>query len=383
MLFKRYINCPLCFERIKISDIGFKCENPGCKGKPAFFRPPNSISPLEKMGLKSAPKRYPHECGNFATARICPKCQQEIPTDVDELSDMSIAIIGAKESGKSHYVAMLIHWIRRMGMEFGWNLTAMNEVTIDRYDQEFWRPLFVKHESIRSTNLVRGAGQAAPLIYSLCIGRGLLSRRIMLVFFDAAGENLEDASNLWYINRYICNASGIICLLDPLQLSRVREVLASKYGESSLPEINKDTGLIINRVENLIRRHGNARGNRIDIPLAVAFSKMDFVRDAGENAAGVYDELFRETRHHGAFCEAEFKNIDGLMRAWVQEVDVSASILAQSENFEKNAFFGFSALGCNPKGNGERLDRDPRSFRVEDPFLWLLRQKGLIKAMKG
>ena len=383
MLFKRYVNCPLCFERIKISDIGFKCENPGCKGKPAFFRLPKDISPIEKMGLQSAPKRYPHECGNFATARICPKCQQEIPTDVDELSDMSIAIIGAKESGKSHYVAMLIYWIKRMGAEFGWNLTALTETTIDRYEQEFRRPLFDKHESIRSTNLIRGAGQVSPLIYSLSIGKGVLSRRIMLVFFDAAGENLEDNGNIQYISRYIYNASGIICLLDPLQLVRVRDALVSKYGEGALPEKNAETGTIINRVERLLRKNLDIGGGRIKIPLAVAFSKMDFVREAGDNAAGVYDELFKDTRHHGAFCEPEFKNIDGLMRSWVQEVDVSADILAQSENFEKNAFFGFSALGCNPKGNGERLDRDPRSFRVEDPFLWLLRQKGLIKAMKG
>ena len=383
MLFKRYVNCPLCFERIKISDIGFKCENPGCKGKPAVFRPQNAISPLEKMGLKSAPKRYPHECGNFATARICPKCQQEIPTDVDELSDMSIAIIGAKESGKSHYVAMLIYWIKCMGDEFGWNLTALTETTIDRYEQEFRRPLFDRHESIQSTNLVRGAGQVSPLIYSLSIGKGVLSRRIMLVFFDAAGENLEDNGNIQYISRYIYNASGIICLLDPLQLVRVRETLVSKYGEGALPEKNAETGTIINRVERLLRKNLDIGGGRIKIPLAVAFSKMDFVREAGDNAAGVYDELFRDTRHHGAFCEPEFKNIDQLMRSWVREVDVSADILAQSGNFEENAFFGFSALGCNPKGNGERLDRDPRSFRVEDPFLWLLRQKGLIKAMKG
>ena len=119
------------------------------------------------------------------------------------------------------------------------------------------------------------------------------------------------------------------------------------------------------------------------LPLAVAFSKMDFVREAGDNAASVYDELFRETRHHGGFCKEEFENINGLMRSWVRDVDLTADILAQSENFENNAFFGFSALGCNPKANGGRLDRDPRSFRVEDPFLWLLHQKGLIKSIKG
>ncbi len=382
MFLRRKITCPLCFEHIKIVDIGFKCEAPGCKTKPPIFRKSDSISVFEKIGVKSSPKKQLHSCGEYATARICPKCNQEIPTEVDDLSDLSIAIIGAKESGKSHYVAMLIYWIKRVGDEFGWNLTAMNEETIDRYENEFRRPLFERHESIRSTNLIRGTGKGAPLIYSLQIKKGPFSRRIMLVFFDAAGENLENADNLWYVNRYIYNASGIICLLDPLQLTRVRDALKAKYGEVSLPEKNAETGIIINRVENLIRKNVETKGNPIKIPLAIAFSKMDFIKDAGGYAPDVYRELFRNSRHQGAFCQSEFANIDSLMRTWVQEVDTSSDILAQSKNFKKNAFFGFSALGCNPKSNSERLEHDPRSFRVEDPFLWLLQQRHLLKTIE-
>lgn len=383
MTLGRKINCPLCFERIAVSQIGFRCEAPSCVGKPTLFRAANSIPLLEKIGLFASPKRYLHSCGDYATARICPKCKQEIPTSVDDLSDMSIAIIGAKDSGKSHYVAMLINWIKRMGSEFGWVLSPLTEDTITRYNKDFYDPLFVHHVQIDTTRAIHDAAHARPLIYSLQLGHGILSRKIMLVFFDAAGENLENERELWYINRYISNASGIICLLDPLQLDRVRDGLIARYGAGSLPVRNGDTGSIINRVERLIRKRKDVSSGKIKIPLAVAFSKMDFVRDAGGNAANVCEELFRETRHRGGFNESEFQNIDGLMRSWVQDVDATADILMQSGSFSKNAFFGFSALGCNPKGNGGRLDHDPRSFRVEDPFLWLLRQRGLVKKMKG
>ena len=382
-MFKRTVTCPLCFEKINVSDIGFKCDAPSCRGSSEIFRSKSEIPLLEKLGLASAPKRRLHTCGNMATTRICPKCKQEIPTAIDDLSDLSIAIIGAKEAGKSHYVAMLIHWIKRMGTEFGWNLTALTEDTIRRYNDEFHRPLFVRHESIKTTQAVRGVGRASPLIYSLRLGKGMFSKRIMLVFFDAAGENLEQTDSLWYINRYIYNASGIICLLDPLQLQRVREGIRRKYDEDALPAQNAETGIIINRVETLIRKNTNIGAARIKIPLAVAFSKMDFVRDASENAAEISNRLFDETRHHGVFNESEFADIDGLMRSWVEEVDDTADIIAQSENFAKSGFFGFSAIGCNPKGNNERLDRDPRSFRVEDPFLWILKNHGLIKSTKG
>lgn len=381
-MFKRTVKCPLCFDRINVSDIGFKCDAPSCRGSSEIFRNKSDIPLLEKLGLASAPKRMMHSCGNMATTRICPKCKQEIPTVIDDLSDLSIAIIGAKEAGKSHYVAMLIHWIKRMGSEFGWNLTALTEDTIRRYQEEFFHPLFVNHESIKTTQAIRGVGRASPLIYSLRLGKGLFSKRIMLVFFDAAGENLEQTDSLWYINRYIYNASGIICLLDPLQLRRVREGLCKKYSEDELPLQNAETDVIINRVEALIRKNTNV-GASIKIPLAVAFSKMDFVKDASVNAAEIYKRLSDETRHHGVFNESEFADIDGLMRAWVDEVDDTANIMAQCENFATNGFFGFSAIGCNPKGNNERLEHDPRSFRVEDPFLWILKNHGLIKTTKG
>lgn len=382
-MFRHKVTCPLCFESIKISDIGFKCDAPSCHGTTEIFRSKSEIPLLEKMGLLPAPRQILHTCNNMATLRICPKCKQEIPTEIDGLSDLSIAIIGAKETGKSHYVAMLIHRIKQMASEFSWNLTALTEDTIYRYKEEFYRPLFMRHETIKITQPIRGVGQACPLIYSLRLKRGLFSKRIMLVFFDAAGENLEQTDSLWYINRYICNASGIICLLDPLQLRRVREGILRKYNENVLPAQNTETGIIINRVERLIRKNTQIGGKRIKIPLAIAFSKMDFVKDSSENAAEISKRIFDETRHRGAFNESEFTEIDGLMRSWIEDVDDTADIIASSENFSQSGFFGFSALGCNPKGNNERLDRDPRSFRVEDPFLWILKKYGLINSTKG
>ena len=381
-MFKHTVICPLCFEKVNVSDIGFKCCSPTCRSSSEFFRVQAEIPLLEKLGVLSAPKRMQHTCGEMAAARICPNCKQEIPSEIEDITDLRITIIGVHEVGKSVYVTMLIHWIKCMEAKFGWRLIALTKSTISQYGV-FHDRLFKRHELLYASHVICDTYRHAPLVYVLHLGKGMLAKRIMLVFLDVPGENLNNQAFLPHVSRYICNASGIICIVDPLQIGSIRKTIAAKYGEDVLPMPEIDScGVIMGRIVDAIKENTHC-GKQIKIPLAVAFSKMDFVREAGENTAGVCDELFRETRHHGAFCEAEFKKIDGLMRSWVQEVDVSASILAQSEIFEKNAFFGFSALGCNPKGNGERLDRDPRSFRVEDPFLWLLRQKKLIKTIKG
>lgn len=369
-MLKRTVKCPLCFEEINISDIGYKCDMPGCNPAPVFR---NNIPFLEKIGLMSPPKSVLHTCGNRATTRICPKCKREVPVDVDGLSNFSIAIIGAKGSGKSHYVTMLIHKIKQLGLEFDWSLTALTDDTITRYRELFYRRLFEDRLTIESTAAVRSTFAVNPLIYSLNLGK---NKRIMLVFFDAAGENLEQTDAMWYINRYIYNASGIICLLDPLQLRLIRQGLLRLHSEDELPKRNGETGVIINRVENLIRKNRNIGAAKINIPLAVAFSKMDFIKDSSDNAEAVSKRIFEETRHQGYFNNDEFEDIDGLMRSWVQEVDDTSDILGQARNFKDNAFFGFSALGCNPVN--EKLDRTPRSYRVEDPFLWILKRNGLI-----
>ncbi|MBE6385492.1 MAG: hypothetical protein E7048_07495 [Lentisphaerae bacterium] len=376
---KRTVMCPLCFDKIKLSDILYRCGNPACLGMADIARSADEIHWLEKIGLKLPPRSVIHtKCGNLATKRICPKCQQELPVNVDKLSNYSIAIIGAKDAGKSHYVAMLIHWIKKAGADFGWNLTELSDRTIERYHQEFFKPLFEHHVPIDTTQAVRG-GTAEPLIYSLNKG----SKSIMLVFFDAAGENLNSADDMWYIERYICNASGIICLLDPLQLTLVRREIGKKYGNDVLPDQHSDTASIINRVENIIRKHTDVGIRKLPIPLAVAFSKMDFVEAAGCNAEAIADRLSEETLHRGVFNETEFTEIDGLMRSWVEEVDISAGIIPQSQQFKKTGFFGFSALGCNPRSSNGNLEHDPKPNRVEDPFLWILKQCGVIKSIKG
>ena len=378
-MFKTTVKCPLCFERIDLCQIGFRCDEPGCGGI-VFFRKDEDISLRERIGLVSPPRELTHSCGKSTHIRVCPACKQELPPSVDDLSDLSIAVVGAKESGKSHFIALLIRRIKELHAEFGWSIMWLYPETNARYKREFERPLFEDRQTINTT--ASASGGATPLVYSLRFDKGFLSKRIMLVFFDAAGEDLENASNLKYIDQYIYNASGIICLLDPLQLHTVREnLLANGHQETELPQRNADTGTIINQVARLIHANSNLGNRQIDIPLAVAFSKMDFVRDAGESARHVYDALYQESRHKGAFCQAEFDNIDGLMRSWVWEVDDSAEILQDCSEFKQTGFFGFSALGSNP--TNQTLQKRPQPFRVEDPFLWILKLYGLIRTAKG
>ena len=52
-----------------------------------------------------------------------------------------------------------------------------------------------------------------------------------------------------------------------------------------------------------------------------------------------------------------------------------------SLKFAQHRYFGVSSLGGQPDGQNRLSSVNP--LRVEDPFLWILYQLGLIKGKKG
>lgn len=116
----------------------------------------------------------------------------------------------------------------------------------------------------------------------------------------------------------------------------------------------------------------------IDIPLAAAFTKMDVLMD--QLPASSY---FRNQSPHrliGAFDVDDFNTINDEMKAYVDKWN-GGGFVQKANAFKESAFFGLSALGCNPDDlNGTVPIVAP--MRVEDPFLWLLYKNKFILGTK-
>jgi len=352
---------------------------------------PRKKNIMEKTGLFAPPRRMKCRCGHTATKRRCPnpRCAAVLPISIGRLPNLHIAIIGAKGTGKSNYIAMLIMRIQQMYRDFGWTLQYLDDRTNIRYKNDFMGPIKNRVPVPTSQSASVNPETSKPLLYSLNFTNGFFKRRIMLAFFDTAGEDLnKDVDSMRVVNKYISLASGIICLLDPMQIEKVRASLEPRLGKNALPEQGKDTSIIINQVGRMIQEEyvalnkSGADAKAIKIPLAVAFSKIDAVSDEGNPDPTLLPsdcQIFRDTRHKGIFNRAEFNTVNGLMKGWLDEVDPEHEIPNQSKMFKDVAYFGFSALGCNPMSTNGRLPHDPLPKRVEDPFLWILHKNGLIK----
>jgi len=365
--------CPRCFEMQELDDVEYVCVNTS--------REKNCTRAMEKRPFKPEGKSKNPKCdvcGQPLTTKVCPKCNFELPLSIATTKNYPIAIIGAKETGKSNYVAVLINQLKNeIGRSFDCSLMACGDKTLNRYKSDFYDPLYRHKTCVRGSD----AGDVEPLIYSLLFQRkGKLFKKsvndaVSLTFFDTAGENLNSMATMQTHNRYLSHASGIILLLDPLQLPSVREELEGKI---RLPEENTDVNTILSRTIEIIRS-GTGLTNltkKIDIPIAISFTKIDAVDELIDPASCLKNDSAHIRK--GIFDKKDFNDASEEMQSLVESwlgVELYQTVSMHFKNF---GFFGLSALGSNPDVDN-RIPKF-RPFRVADPFLWVLSREGIIKA---
>jgi hypothetical protein len=379
--------CPYCFEEYRLRETPFRCSSPASRCalevdevRKRCWEEGTPLGRVLDSGGKLVHQMRCPECSQITRKRICPHCHMELPHTTGKFENLIFSVIGAKESGKSHYIAVLIDQIRQdVGPGMDMLLEPLDDTTVKRYREAFHDPLFRNGTVIQLTHSALANRQVQiPLVYSLTFGgRGpfggrRITKAVTLVFFDTAGEDLKDENTMATVNKYIYRSDGIILLLDPLQLSWVRDQLGNG---TPLPSENTETSDIITRVSRLILNGRDlAPDAMVPIPLAVAFSKFDAV----EPLVDPQLQLNAEPHHDGAFDTADFSAVDAEMRSLLAQWDSDFIPHQVKTRFKRFGFFGLSALGCNPHGD----QKVPRVFprRVEDPFLWLLYRHGLVPA---
>lgn len=381
--------CPYCFEAYRLKDTPFRCASPPgrCTPEPDAVRAQAWDDRVPMGRVLASDGRFREEtrcpaCNQPTHKRLCPHCHMELPHTVGRFPHYIFAVVGAKEAGKSHYLAVLIDQIRReLGPALDMLLEPLNDHTVRRYREDFHQPLFQKHRTIDATSSgLADRRVQLPLVYTLTFsGRDLLRRRrirsvVTLVFFDTAGEDLDDEDTIATVNKYIYHAHGIILLLDPLQLPEVRAALE---GRVPLPRVNTETADILTRMTRLVLAGRRLPADAlIPSPLAVAFSKFDAV----EPLVDPQLQLNAAADHRTGFDAADFHAVSAEMQALLARWDCQPLVHQVRTHYRRYGFFGLSALGCNPHGDQQVPRVAPR--RVEDPFLWLLHAHGLIPSRR-
>ncbi|MET9647856.1 TRAFAC clade GTPase domain-containing protein [Streptomyces syringium] len=401
--------CPYCFTRGQSGRLGYRCLmsasgiRGGTKCDPerddvwAQFKG-TSVAPQARMrgpvfdpprAFRLGAKRADCPgCGVATPVRVCRQCHSDLPSDYCDQDSRIIALVGAKATGKSTYVAVLVNELRhRVGGAYRASLAAMGSDT-QRRDRDMAAELYERLQLPEATRPA-ALGFNDPLLYRLSVPHrsrfGESSRHTALVFFDAAGEDLRNAEAMDRYTAYLAAADGIILLVDPLQMAPVREELGGTGGPP-LPPVETAPQQIAADVAAQLRGHGRSgsRG-RLSTPIAVALTKTDMLRPL----LSPRSPLHHNAPHHGgALDEAERPLVHEEVRSLLEGWDGGALCRQLDSDFSDVALFGLSALGAPPPADApaDAPKSGPQPTRVEDPLLWLLARRGLLpvrKAKKG
>jgi GTPase SAR1 family protein len=385
-LFDRRELCPYCFEYFELEDTPFRCSSPQsiCEWEDDEIykqhwgdsRKKGHIIQNNQGDVKFV---ICDKCNQKTFKRLCPHCHKELPSTTGEVKNHIFAVIGSAGAGKSHYIAVLINKIQNeLGPKMRILLNPLNDETRTKYRKEFYSPIFEKHETIQKTNsAMSNTSVKLPLVYGLSFVKDTMFEKnkivayITLVFFDTAGEDLNSEDTMATVNKYIYRSNGIILLIDPLQIEDVRSKL---LGKVPMPgSISASSHDILSRVTSLIEK-GQELGPRdkIDIPLAVSFTKFDALDSIIDDAY----QIKQNSNHSEGYNEDDVNAVNSEMKSLLMAWNQASVVQLAETKYKTSAFFGVSALGCNPHKDNKIPNVNPR--RVEDPFLWLLKVNKIL-----
>jgi len=373
--------CPYCYAEHNITDCGLRCSYNiiGNSDKKCKFEIKKYDDQYGNDWIPLAHKRKCIKCKEAAKQLFCDDTKKEIPIEFLSMRSLPIALLGAKASGKSNYIGVLINEIRKkMTSPFNCSLSmACSQESKEAYDELYYRPLYKEGKTVFGTDAGK---EVPPLIFPLRFmdTKNRIVNMAALTFYDTAGENLNDKGVMHKFNRYITNAHGIILLLDPLQVPNIRKNLINN-GFTMLPDQNTEIYDVLSIIIDVIRGVRNIKG-QIQIPLALVFTKIDVLE---QYSILPEDSCLKEESDHikrGAFIKPDFENTNIQMQDLIDNW-LDADLMGYIKQFKQYSFFGVSSLGGNP--NGTKIDsKGIRPRRVLDPLLWLLSENGYIKTLK-
>lgn len=294
---------------------------------------------------------------------------------------LCIALAGARASGKSLYIAVLVKLLEQLAEHHRKVVRGADESTRERYGENYEKPLFEEMGLMAPTPRMatEDAYQRDPLIFDLGmwdVGAG--PRKFFLVIRDVAGEDLEvlpdDPETLGFFRE----ADEIIFLFDPLKVPQIRNYLSGLVPDQTLG------GDPVDVLQNLLDLLGAARPR-----LAVTLSKFDTLQELElvpdsewGRIMGNYGAAYR--RDTGLrFDETDSRYLHVEIRSMLLKLNAARLVHTLEEAYSAPAgtvcrYFATSALGAAPQGT--HLHRSGIApFRCLDPVLWLLTERGLFR----
>lgn len=403
----RPLYCPYCYEDFPEQQIGFRCsgrlsrQNKRCA--PVIDEVlrehtgyAGALPPAFTLDGRRTSAECPR-CGAETTTRICPACHSQLPVHFGKVPSRLIALVGAKQSGKTIFMTVLVHELMYdLGKQFEAAIAGADDSTRHRFARDYERPLY-RDSLLLPPTTTAGLRNRVPLVFRFSVpGRGPFGwngwpgragnssryepQHTLLSFFDAAGEDLRSQQSVEQHVRYLAAADGVVLVLDPLQMPGARGLARP---ETLLPEpgtVGDDPVTVLENITDLIlAKEGSKPRHRIAKPLAIVFCKMDALLHTLGPASPLRQPPPRTPHLENRDSLAVHHEIQRLLARW-EGTRIDQITELHYRNFR---YFGVSALGETPTPDKHVSARGIRPVRIGDPFIWILAQLGVIPVKRG
>ncbi|AUM67442.1 hypothetical protein GOP56_15540 [Brevibacillus sp. 7WMA2] len=393
------IVCPYCFAKYSPDQVVFRAthhrdddENYALQEDEILnqYRDKFGLDAIEELEAVIDPATIPQEnqlyvdqvlvgltdrYGMVTKRRLCPKCHNELPITAGKAPSNIISIVGASQVGKSVYMTSLIHTLQNTtANHFNAACMPLNAQISRKFRENYEAPLFERGQLLDSTQKEK---RQEPFIFQF-IFKDSEQPPLILVFFDVAGEGMVDREYLELYASHVKNSSGILFLVDPLQIRTIRDKIMFNVGDEPgefTARYDEPREVLITLFENFI---GYEEQSKTNIPTAVVMTKSDMLHMLKEDDSEYIksnSNVFRNFVHKQYLNTSEFENINGEIRRFIEKVDRPFKD-ALEVYFTNTAYFAVSALGSNPVN--QKVTGVVTPVRVDEPFIWLLHQLDYI-----
>jgi hypothetical protein len=385
--------CPSCFVALSDDVAAWVCTSSSCSEQPdelasrlagfevanrtimKYSRPPNvkRWSPPTSVACVA--------CNATTSTRVCPYCHYgPLPDDWHAAGVTCIAMTGARDSGKSVYIAVVVQQLQLLGSRLGLTVDFGNDETKMNFQQYYGRPLLEDRGVLEASPDVHTVGSPTrrPLIFSLGLIGG---RRQYVVLRDVAGEALErdSATSALHLG-FLANADCVLFMFDPVKVTTIKDLL-----HDLIPDQLKESGdprVVLNNVLRLIG-YGNPR---LAVVLA-KFDTMELLRKvegaswsrvmSNSGSAMLRDPSMTGSRYDeadGGLLNEEIRSL--LLRLNAADVVNALERPTNGHNL-RYRYFAISALGESVRT--EKLSSQGiKPFRCLDPVRWTLSSAGVL-----
>jgi hypothetical protein len=390
--------CPVCWLRFDAGDIMSIASHPDLMGDSVLGRDVMQrfyATRFNARGQALDAKGSP--CMHMA----CPHCRHQLPPRFLESSVKIFSIIGAPSSGKSYYLASLIHEMAyKMASEFdlAWRdadptgNSQLNDVSNRLFSATSPQQAYLSktdlegalyEEFYRHGRMVK---LPKPFVYNISQPR-TKRQPLSLVFYDNAGEHFEPGRN----NddspgaMHVAVASGLFFLFDPTTCTAFRKLI----GEVDDPQIKDNGGMqmdqqavIMAETESRIASILNTgTGESLSTPFAVMIGKCDLWESYLLTPEGGGRPLLPVVVNGKvllANVDANSKRLREILMKLQPSICTTAEIISDNVRY-----FAVSQLGASPVTFDDptygvkRIGPDPAQIAPRymcDPTVWVLSQ---------